>query len=319
MNELDTITDFTQYLEKKETFVRSGRLFQANGEENLLAYYAIRTNNDGEHDFVLPNALVADETTSLTIDESHYPSFTQDVQYFAKKEADKISYLWDALINTFTKPMLEGTTVEVGEYNYKYDVRQRELAVRFMALERRFVRRSHGEAIEEALNIGRDTEIFFRMILVPEGRKHNETAFFFMTAKYIQSPGHFKDYNQYRKARIAMLHVYAKGVLERYSYLKRVIGIACEPPDQGQGGSEDLIYAEQAQWTDEQRRTIREDCQRLSVFRPNMKSKLWEGEEYPDVAAVAIKSGRAQGQLPRTNRRGEVLELLEISVGVHPR
>ena len=38
MGELDTIRDFTDYLDKKEVFVRSGRLSQAHGEENLLAY-----------------------------------------------------------------------------------------------------------------------------------------------------------------------------------------------------------------------------------------------------------------------------------------
>ena len=301
MNELDTITDFAEYLDKKATFVRSGRLHQASGEENLLAYYAIRVNEDGEHDFVLPDTLSADESALLVIDGSHYPSFTQNPQYVAKKEADRISYLWDALIKTFTDPVLEGTTISIGGYDY--DLRQRELGVRYMALERRVVRRSHGEAIKDALRIGKDAEIFFRMMLVPKGRKHNKTAFFFMTARYIQSPRHFKDYDEYRRARVAMLHVYAKGVLERYSYLERVIGITCEPPDQGLGGSEDLIYAEQAQWTDEQRREIRKDCQRLDVFGPNMKSKLWEGEEYPDVATVTIEPATEQGQLSRLNRR----------------
>ena len=178
MNELDTITDFAEYLDKKATFVRSGRLYQANGEENLLAYYAIRINDHGEHDFVLPDSLLADDSASLMIDGSHYPSLTQDIQYIAKKEADKVSYIWDELIRTFTIPMLEGTTISVGEYNYKYDLRERELGVRYMALERRFVRRSHGEAIEGALNIGKDQEIFFRLMLIPEGKKYNETAFF---------------------------------------------------------------------------------------------------------------------------------------------
>ena len=301
MNELDTITDFAAYLEKKAFFVRSGRLLQASGEENLLAYYAVRINDDGDYDFVLPAEVSADALASLTIDESHYSSLTQTPQYLAKKQADKVSYLWDALIETFTTPMLEGTTVSIGEFDL--ELRQRELGVRYMALKRRFVRRSHGEAIEDALRIGRTNEIFFRLMLVPEGNKSNESAFFFMTAKFIQSPRPFKDYDEYRKARIAMLHVYARGVLERYSYLERVIGVTCEPPGQGHGGSEDLIYAGQAQWTEEQRRAIREDCERLEVFRPNLKFKLWKGEEYPDVAVVTIEPVRAQGQLAGLNRR----------------
>lgn len=303
MNELDTITDFAEYLDKKATFVRSGRLLQANGEENLLAYYATRVNDDGEHDFVLTSGLIEDDSASLMIDGSQYPSFTQDARYVAKKEADKASYIWDALITTFTTPMLEGTTVAVGEYNYKYEVRQRELAVRYMALERRFVRRSHGEAIEDALRTGQDKEIFFRLMLVPEGKKLHETAFFFMTATYTGSSQHFKSYEEYRKARIGMLHVYARGILERYSYLKRAIGVACEPPGQEHGGSEDLIYAEQAEWTDEQRREIKEHCRRLNVFRRDLDMRLWEGEEYPDVVTVDIEQSTLKGQVIRPNRR----------------
>ncbi|KIN77851.1 SEC-C motif domain protein [Sulfitobacter mediterraneus KCTC 32188] len=58
MNELDTVRDFTDYLGKKEEFVRSGQLLSAQGEENLLAYYAIRINEDGDHDFVVDDALL---------------------------------------------------------------------------------------------------------------------------------------------------------------------------------------------------------------------------------------------------------------------
>jgi hypothetical protein len=31
--------------------------------------------------------------------------------YLAKKEADKVSYIWDRLIETFTNHMLNGTTI----------------------------------------------------------------------------------------------------------------------------------------------------------------------------------------------------------------
>ncbi len=53
LNELDTVQDFTAYLEKKAAFIRSSHLSEAHGEENLLAYYVIRVNGDGDHDFVL--------------------------------------------------------------------------------------------------------------------------------------------------------------------------------------------------------------------------------------------------------------------------
>ncbi len=39
MEELDTITDFTNYLAKKAEFIRNGNLGTAGGEEELLHYY----------------------------------------------------------------------------------------------------------------------------------------------------------------------------------------------------------------------------------------------------------------------------------------
>lgn len=50
MGELDTITDFTDYLQKKEDFIRAGRPSKAEDEENLVAYYAARINDEGDRD-----------------------------------------------------------------------------------------------------------------------------------------------------------------------------------------------------------------------------------------------------------------------------
>lgn len=120
MGELDTVRDFTDYLEKKAAFIRSGRLLEARGEENLLAYYAIRINDDGDHDFV-PD----DEPGQIEIDRSRYKRFVGDPQYIAKKRADEISYLWDTLIEAFTTHMLDGTSITLAGHDF--DLRKNEL------------------------------------------------------------------------------------------------------------------------------------------------------------------------------------------------
>ena len=134
MSELDTVRDFTDYLEKKEAFIRSGRLSEAHGEENLLAYYAIRINEEGDHDFV-PD----DQIGQVKVGRMRYKRLVEDPQYIAKKQADKISYLWDMLIEVFTTHMLDGTSVTIG--GYEFDLRKNELGVRYMALQPRFLRR----------------------------------------------------------------------------------------------------------------------------------------------------------------------------------
>jgi len=56
MQELDTITDFVQYLIKKEELIVSGKLLAASGEEELLAVYLSNRNSKGEHFFISPEA-----------------------------------------------------------------------------------------------------------------------------------------------------------------------------------------------------------------------------------------------------------------------
>ena len=294
MNELDTIGDFVDYLDKKAHLVRSGRLIQADGEENLLAYYASRIYKDEEHDFIPEDRL-------LQIDSSHYNRFINDPRYIAKKETDQISYLWDALIKTFTNHMLDGTSVTLGKY--KFQLNKIELGVRYMALERRFPRRIHGEAVKGALEIGRTKDLFFRMMKKREGTKNSKNAFFVLTFRYLGTSVEAQEYEQYRIARTIVAHTYASCILERYSYLKRVIGIVCEPTDQTHGVSEEMIYTEQALWTKDERSAIREDCRKLGVFRADMTARRWSGQEYPDVETLTIQPVSDNSSAPTLKRQ----------------
>jgi hypothetical protein len=111
MGELDTISDFTEYLDKRAEFICSGRLEAAHGEEDLLAYYAIRLNDEGDHDFAAPEGQSWDEIDKLAIGPGHWTSYVSHPQYLAKKQADRISYGWDGLIEVFTRHLLGGTSI----------------------------------------------------------------------------------------------------------------------------------------------------------------------------------------------------------------
>ena len=92
-------------------------------------------------------------------------------------------------------------------------------------------------------------------------------------------------YETYRRVRANVAVVYAKGVLVRHPHLARVVGISCEPAAQGKGGSEDLVYVEQAQWSDDERASIEEDCGSLGLFQSGVKVRHWHGDEFPDICA----------------------------------
>ena len=298
MSELDTVRDFTDYLEKKAAFVRSGSLHRAQGEENLLAYYSIRVNSEGDHDFV-----VDDQETPITIDSKQYTQLVSDPRYKAKKEADKVSYFWDRLIETFTNHMLDGTSITLEGYDF--DLRKNELGVRQMALVPRFLRRSHSQAVLGALEKGKISDKFIRVMISPKESKENETAFFILTLKYLDWMEADGGYEKYREVRSGLSLIYAKGLLERHTHLQRVVGISREPPDQGGGISEDMVCAEQRDWSNEERAAIRKDCENARVLQ-DVKEQRYRGEEFPEVGATELDkpiSPQHRAMLNRKQRR----------------
>jgi len=282
MQELNTIRDFTDYLQRKEAFIRSGKLEIAHGEENLLAYYATRIGDDGDHDFVLENSEVP-----ITIDRSHYGRWVGDPRYLAKQQADRISFLWDDFITLFTTHMLDGTSVVLDDF--EFELKRNELAVRCMALEPRLRRRYHGQAILGALKRGEDEDIFFRLMIIPEDAKENETAFFIMTFKYQDWMEEKGGYEQYRRVRTERAIVYANGILEKFPHIQRIVGISREPPGQDRGISEDLVYAEQNNWSEDERADIRGDCEALGVLQNSMRVHHLRGEEYPEMEELVVE------------------------------
>jgi hypothetical protein len=56
MNELDTVTDFVQYLLCREQIIRSGILMPVSGEHELLGYYLLSSGPEREHGFFKPGA-----------------------------------------------------------------------------------------------------------------------------------------------------------------------------------------------------------------------------------------------------------------------
>ena len=296
LSELDTIRDFTDYLEKRQAFIRSGDLLEAHGEENLLAFYAVKINADGDHDFVYDK-----KDAPVSIDRQHYKELIRDPRYIAKKHEDEISYLWDKLIEVFTNRMLDGTSIVLD--GYEFELRKNELGVRYMALQSRFARRSHGQAVVGALEKGKNADRFFRTMLSPDSSKENDTAFFIQTFKYLDWMEDKGGYEQYRRKRTEGALIYAQGLLERYPHLERVVGISREPPAQGRGVSEDLIYAEQAEWTDEERQSITEACQAIGVLQGELRERAWGGQEFPDVESIIIERPATRPEPRGLNRR----------------
>ena len=85
MHELDTMTDFTSYLRKKEKIIRDGKLVAASGEDSLVAYYMTHVNVNGEHDFTKPDGSAVCDNEFIFIDDC-YDAMLTNSQYIAKKK-----------------------------------------------------------------------------------------------------------------------------------------------------------------------------------------------------------------------------------------
>lgn len=196
-----------------------------------------------------------------------------------KRDAPWLPDVWDRLIESFTNHMIAGTSVILDDHDY--DLKMHELGVRYMALQRRVMRRGLGGAVAEALRLGATEEMFRRAMIVPPDQPECETGFFVLTMKRLDWMKLKGGYEDYRRARANSALIFAKGLLARCPHLERVIGVACEPAIKGQGGSEESIYVEQAQWSQSDLAAIEEDCRRLDMFQEGMKVWHWHDDEYP--------------------------------------
>ncbi len=291
MRELDTITDFTDYLEKKEKFIRSGYLGLASGEEDLLAYYLEHlTGTENIHGFPHPDGRPWEARDHLAIDGG-YTEMLKSSQYKRKKEADENSYIWDRLIEAFTNHLLAGTTIVPD--GKPLDVSKYEIGVSIMANEPRLHRRMLGKGIIEVLeektpSVERKINRRFRSMLPLPERPEDKIGYVFMTLEH-PSREMKGGYEKYRKVRSDMLLVYCLGLLKKYPNIKTIVGVATEPmenPRALNGSSEDMVFAEQPpEWTPELEADLAADLKDLDILKEeNINLEHRHVEEYPAVS-----------------------------------
>jgi hypothetical protein len=286
LQELDTVSDVCDYLGARQKFFQSGNLMQAASEEDLLAYYLMRTDPDGFHAFVQNDGQPFEEDQFVYISEGYYAGYRASDEYKRKKRADLRSYVWDTLIERFAKNFRDGTLLDVPEEFASDDGRQggAEYSLRFMALVRRFERRIHAEAIRTAFLRLRDSgsDRFFRG-MVPTKYSATETGFFIVLLKRSSVPKEFS-FDQYRELRAKITYAYAVEFARRNRQFDRVVGLATEGEISG-GRSEDLIYYEIGQWTEEDEEYADELSDVYQTFKTNQRPTHYHAEEYPETEA----------------------------------
>jgi hypothetical protein len=233
MSTLDTAADFLQYLRAKERFLRSREVYVA-GEENLLGFYLANIDTEGQHDFV-----VDESSDPLGIDDSWWPTFLNSPERKAKIEHDRISYLWDGLIEKFAGHALEGTQHFVTGPAFESS----ERVLRFLAAEPRLQRRHLAEQLADALEKTGPDE---RRIRVAFAQDRAEVMYLFLLFPW----RHDRPEEENREFRRSYLEACVLVAKLNNPVAEDIVGIATESGLKNGGRSEDAIYFDARTWSE---------------------------------------------------------------------
>jgi hypothetical protein len=247
MNELDTINDFTTYLEAKEE--HKGSILFEGWEADLLALYLHQ------------NRKIPSSADLLVVLPDVWTEFTKKDEYQRKKTVDKESYIWDRMIEIIGRDVLHGH-LEFGE-----GLDDNETALRAMAKETRFARRMLGQSFLEMVKGLPEGNIRARMVKSPP----SDIVYVFLLADHMEE-------RKFRRAELGNRCFVARGL---NSNSPRVVGIAADRPNPNfKSYSFDLCSLFMPGWSDSAQKQIEKVQTDLGYFRKPVVSKE-SHDEYP--------------------------------------
>lgn len=240
LNELDTIRDFVAYLREKELLISTKkRMVIMGGERELLAYYLMNERSFKK----------LQKAHFIAIEEGIWAELQKRPEHIAKKNEDKISYLWDEIINR--------AHTGGGEY----ESIARELA-RLNRFERRFMSKTFFDA--HVISHNQKHKNMFRRVVKSKG-----TTYCFL---FFDDP----EPRNRRKAMLAALCFIARGF---HKDNQKVIGIATEMKIR-EVCSYDFCLVQIPKWTNEHQKEM-ERLQKETGILTDYRIKRLSEDEYP--------------------------------------
>ncbi|ELY4159714.1 hypothetical protein SMZ39_003991 [Cronobacter turicensis] len=261
LNELDTISDFIDYLEKKEELITSGKLISAAGEEDLLGHYLMSAEKDRVPGFYI------EHNQKAIILEGQYESLIKLPQYHRGKEFDRVSYFWDGFIEHFARHALGGTLL----YENKHPLSDATLGLQVMASEKRVARRVLSNSILEKVESTPPQKKAVRIMVSPTNPNY---AYVWLILPIPPQAQSYEDYRHYRKE---YLYIYCTSTKLLYPDCNIIVGVATEPRDGG--GGEDMIYLDTNSWEAADYEQAEQDRKNFRVLLPE-NVQQFSGVEY---------------------------------------
>lgn len=270
LNELDTIFDFTAYLEAKVEAIQRHQRLSYCGEEDAIAHYFLNFDNSRKRHMIG----TFDEFDFVHIGEGEWTDFKKSQPYLRRQEADKTSYFWDRLLQINSNNALKG---KLGGNSEPFTGKS---AIHFMAKEPRFSRRGLADHMLKSIrNFPENDQPFVRSVsLMPSF--HEGTHYVFLRWKAID-PNRSTD--ELREIRQAMLEIACAAAKLKFPEFERVIGIATNAPKfAGKSNSEDLVLMEFNDWTADRQAHYKEANRELRFFAtPQMQLTQHTVSEFP--------------------------------------
>lgn len=222
LDKLDTIDDFTKYLEYKENIINKGIQIRADSELDLLANFFKNFNEKTqEHLYTI-------QKNQVIVPSNEWLSLYDDYGYVQGKKLDNQYNIIDTIINKFSHCIRNKSLVDSSPEG----LNNSELALRALAGECRLSRRCMSQAIVDYWLQKRYD--YTRRIPSESFQKIH----FVFTSPSLKKDESFEDYQERRIDALMRICL-----IERYTHQdnKPVIGLATNPPCDKQG-CEDLIY-----------------------------------------------------------------------------
>jgi len=271
MSTRNTIPDFVDYLQKREVLIRSEKKIVSSGEEELLAIFLTKMNEELEHDFSFPDTLI-EEDGSIILKKGLWDTFEKDPRRIAQLQHDMVSYTWDRLIDQFCNHAIEGNQYFVTSGGIK----DTERILSFMASEPRVIRRALSQALVEMIETTPTDQRRLR-ILDPLGRSGTHYVFLLFPIPMDKTITN----DTYREVRHEFLRACCLVAKLEYPHAEDIIGIATESDRNSKGHSEDALYFNARLWNPELKKEALELQSEYKILKkPNYG--LIHVKEFPD-------------------------------------
>lgn len=239
---LDTITDFTNFLQSVEQLMhlKTKIIFDGGGLEDLVALYL-------QNDYSLDYSTEEGHPDLLIVSDELWTGLSSSKEYHKMIVDFKTSYIWDRLIEYYVNDLLTEGMFDM----YSKEVTDNELALVVMALQPRRYRAGLADTFMEFLQ-NEELKIASRVVM-----GYNNVAFVFLIGK-----------SSDRESRVEELLLRCSIIDVKLPEVKTVVGIATDRSGTSEiGYSSDIAYVHKSRWTNEEKEKILQLSEEFGYFQ----------------------------------------------------